>query len=316
MMKKKMFSLNKYSKLIRISLIYLLFFVICLLLFSGFITISGSSYIPRAPIGPTSGTINTGLEFSIITSEAGSIWMFDWGDGTYSDWIEIQEGEESISESHIWVSYGVYEVRVKRKNIYDIESFWSDSLTVNLEVSPDLDEDGYLNELEEAYGTDSNDPNDYPLDTDKDGNPDDDSIDSVYLGDYDDDGDGLSDSDEIILGSESRDGTDVIKIFISTSTYYLVDINQDGISDIFYRTQTGLITNIEVVDGMFLIDSNGNGFADHYYKNGIVNVYDQALEIPWLLVIAIVIIVILFIVFILYKKGYIYFYEEEYAVEE
>lgn len=316
MMKKKMFSLNKYSKLIRISLIYLLLFVICLLLFSGFITISGSSYIPRAPIGPTSGTINIGLEFSIITSEAGSIWMFDWDDGTYSDWIEVQEGEESISESHIWVSYGVYEVRVKRKNIYDIESFWSDSLTVNLYMPPDLDKDGYLNELEEAYGSDYNDPNDYPLDTDKDGTPDDDSFDSIYLGDFDDDGDGFSDSDEIILGSDSKDGTDVITIFISTSTYYLVDINQDGISDIFYRSQTGLKTDIEVVDGMFLIDTNGNGFADHYYKNGIVNVYDPALDIPWLLVIAIIIFVILLIVFILYKKGYIYFYEEEYVVEE
>jgi hypothetical protein len=61
----------------------------------------------------------------------------------------------------------------------------------------DDDGDGYLDTWEIFLGTDPLDPNDKPLDTDKDGKPDGDATNSQPWMDTDDDGDGTPDSDEI-----------------------------------------------------------------------------------------------------------------------
>ena len=83
--------------------------------------------------------------------------MFDWGDGTYSEWIVLGESDPYISQTHSWSDYGEYEVRVKYKNAYLKESPWSSPLIVIMAPHADADKDGLSNEIEESFEHDSKD---------------------------------------------------------------------------------------------------------------------------------------------------------------
>jgi len=61
--------------------------------------------------------------------------MWDWGDGSYSDWLGPFDSGKFISASHAW-SNGIYELRVKAKDVHGAESDWSDSLTLVIENEP------------------------------------------------------------------------------------------------------------------------------------------------------------------------------------
>jgi len=130
---------NKKSK--NKSSAYAIFFILIMSVFLlafviGANTISASpSYTPAAPVGETSGGLDTDYEYKIYTIDTGSSWMFDWGDGTYSDWITVDGSNTFISQQHSWSNEGVYEVRVKYRSIYLDESPWSPSLTVNIGLS-------------------------------------------------------------------------------------------------------------------------------------------------------------------------------------
>jgi len=83
---------------------------------------------PNKPTGPTEGEAEEELTF--ITNEVTDfeshkiLYLFDWGDGTDSGWVEL------ASANHIWSKQGIYEIKVKAKDSYDAESDWSESLTV------------------------------------------------------------------------------------------------------------------------------------------------------------------------------------------
>ena len=70
------------------------------------------------------------------------------------------------------------------------------------ETDPDDDNDHYLDTWEEFLGTNSTDDQDKPEDTDSDGKPDGDKTNSQNWMDIDDDGDGLTDDDELSLGTD------------------------------------------------------------------------------------------------------------------
>jgi hypothetical protein len=115
-------------------------------------------------------------------------------------------------------------------------------------VDTDDDNDGYLDTMELSYGTDPKDNNSFPLDTDKDGIPDYDSADGSFIGDQDDDDDGLIDVMEIQLGSDPKNESDVTSINIEGTTHYLVDTNMDGESDMFYNSVFEIDTSIYVTE--------------------------------------------------------------------
>jgi hypothetical protein len=278
--------------------------------------IAGStSFTPPSPSGSTSGDINEEIEFTISTTEGGSFWMFDWGDGSFSEWIEVEESDTYVSQTYSWTSYGTYEVSVKKRSVYGIQSLWSSPLVVTISPPGDLDEDGWDNVLEEAYGTDPENPDDYPLDTDNDGIPDE-TISEEYIGDADDDGDGLKDTLEMTFGSNSKDETDVDSVIIDSVTYYLIDTNSDGVFNIFLNSEAETHSLVTVEEGKLLLDIDGDGSTDYSYSNGVLTTYGAGFEIPWIIIIPTTIILTLVIIFILYKKGVIYLYEEEYIVEE
>ena len=274
------------------------------------------SYVPAIPTGNNLTDINVENDYTVFTSEVGSYWMFDWGDGGHSDWIQVGASDNSISQSHSWSSYGEYDVKVKHKN-YMGESAWSSPLVVKVTPPTDFDRDGYSNDMERAYGTDSNDPNSHPFDTDKDGHPDNASADGKYPGDSDIDNDGLSNQIELMLGSNPKNASDVKQVLIDGITYYVVDTNGDDRPDKFYIPVTGINTSMSLTaEGSSLIDINGDGKFEYTYFKGLIGTYEQPFQIPWLYVILGIVVIVILIILLLFKKGILFLYEEEYIIEK
>ena len=89
--------------------------------------------IPSKPNGPTFGIIETEYTYTTFTTDPNEkeiYYLFDWNDGTDSEWIGPYESGEICTANHIWYDNGSYEITVKAKNIYDMESEWSNPLNV------------------------------------------------------------------------------------------------------------------------------------------------------------------------------------------
>lgn len=100
--------------------------------------LEGPNYPPLKPDVP-SGEINgeSGIEYEYSTStydvENNEIsFLFDWGDEKSSDWIGPFNSNESVTVSHTWVEKGTYQVRVKAKDSYGLETAWSNPLEVSM----------------------------------------------------------------------------------------------------------------------------------------------------------------------------------------
>ena len=91
---------------------------------------------PQQPEGETHGERYLDYEYSTVTIDPESnpvYYLWDWGDGTESDWAGPFESGEVVSASHNWSDEGEYLVCVKAKNDLGGISGWSDSLTVAIE---------------------------------------------------------------------------------------------------------------------------------------------------------------------------------------
>lgn len=97
-----------------------------------FSIIAEGSYVPAAPSGPGEGFLDVEYDYSVYTTNPNAFWMFDWGDGTYSEWLSIEESENSITQSHSWSSIGIYQVRVQFKSDFFPDGVWSESLEVTI----------------------------------------------------------------------------------------------------------------------------------------------------------------------------------------
>jgi len=90
---------------------------------------------PARPSGPISG--EPGIEYNYITWTTDPdgdqvYYKWDWGDGTFSDWLGPFESGEIATANHSWDEKGTYDIRVKAKDEYGLESDWSDPLTVKM----------------------------------------------------------------------------------------------------------------------------------------------------------------------------------------
>ena len=93
---------------------------------------------PTKPEGPNTGKPGTSYEYSssAIDQNGDQIYfMFDWDDGSFSDWIGPLDSGSSASVSHTWDSKGTYSIKVKCKDTNNAESVWSDPLKVSLAKS-------------------------------------------------------------------------------------------------------------------------------------------------------------------------------------
>lgn len=85
--------------------------------------------------GPSSGKIYNGYTYTFATvdsSEYKLSYFIDWGDGSTSGWTVYQAQETPLSASHIWFEKNTYLVKAKVKNIFGIESEWSDPIEVSM----------------------------------------------------------------------------------------------------------------------------------------------------------------------------------------
>jgi hypothetical protein len=89
-------------------------------------------YIPSAPHGTTFGFVGIEYDYSIVTLNPDSYWMFDWGDGTNSSWLQLEENHTSIVQSHQWNVPGVYQLHVKYKGEKAPNGVWSDAMFVEI----------------------------------------------------------------------------------------------------------------------------------------------------------------------------------------
>jgi serine protease AprX len=85
--------------------------------------------------GPTQGKPGVTYLYrtSSIDADGDSIYyMWDFGDGTITDWIGPFPSDHEIGQQHSYDEEGVYEIRVKAKDNLDLESEWSDPLPVTM----------------------------------------------------------------------------------------------------------------------------------------------------------------------------------------
>ncbi|MFO7677392.1 MAG: C25 family cysteine peptidase [Thermoplasmatota archaeon] len=90
---------------------------------------------PDRPVGREQGA--TGATYLYTTSTIDPdgddvFYMWDWGDGTFSDWLGPFPSGHEIGERHSWDENGTYEIRVKAKDVFDVESDWSEPLAVTM----------------------------------------------------------------------------------------------------------------------------------------------------------------------------------------
>jgi hypothetical protein len=89
---------------------------------------------PTTPNGPTSGS--SGIEYAYSASSTdpnGDLikYCFDWGDGTVTWSDPVQSGVE-VTLSHIWQTPGYFEIKIKARDSYGLDSPWSEPITMHI----------------------------------------------------------------------------------------------------------------------------------------------------------------------------------------
>lgn len=93
---------------------------------------------PEPPTGPVKGSIGESHKYSASTTDPDGdkiSYLFDWGDGTYSEWTNLILSGQTASASHIWTEQGNYQIRVKAKDEHGVQSSWSDPLFIAMPKS-------------------------------------------------------------------------------------------------------------------------------------------------------------------------------------
>ena len=89
---------------------------------------------PNKPLGIKLGKV--GIIYSYTTKaidpdEDQVYYKWDWGDGSFSDWLGPFDSGTLVSESHAW-GKGDYEISVKAKDESELESDWSEPLSITM----------------------------------------------------------------------------------------------------------------------------------------------------------------------------------------
>jgi len=97
---------------------------------------------PSTPEGPTSGKINTELTYKTTTTDIDGdeiYYLFDWGNGEYSEWIGPYTSDEIAEASYSWNENGEYEIKVMARDENGKQSEWSDPIEITLAKTRSID---------------------------------------------------------------------------------------------------------------------------------------------------------------------------------
>jgi agmatine deiminase len=90
---------------------------------------------PQRPSGQVDGKVGTMYLYSTQTTDADGdqvYYLWDWGDGNFSEWLGPFASGAGASTQHAWASKGTYLVRVKAKDVVGAESNWSEPLSISM----------------------------------------------------------------------------------------------------------------------------------------------------------------------------------------
>ena len=96
---------------------------------------------PDAPTidGPISGVPDEEYEYMFVSTDPNGddiYYYIDWGDDTNSGWIGPYDSGANAQAVHSWAEEGDYNIMVKAKDEYGMESSWSDPFAVHIEDMP------------------------------------------------------------------------------------------------------------------------------------------------------------------------------------
>lgn len=90
---------------------------------------------PSQPQGAIDGKAGKSYTYMTNTTDLDDdslYYWFDWSDGTNSGWIGPYNSGDYCEASHVWIEKDNYEIRVRAKDEYGLESEWSDPLLVGM----------------------------------------------------------------------------------------------------------------------------------------------------------------------------------------
>jgi len=88
---------------------------------------------PDKPQKPSKVRTFDGYSFSTYSNDYERDMIFyrwDFGDGTFSDWLGPYNSDEEADVLHNWSKFGIYTIRVKARDEHREESEWSDKLVI------------------------------------------------------------------------------------------------------------------------------------------------------------------------------------------
>jgi hypothetical protein len=85
--------------------------------------------------GPSSGRVREEYTFSATSTDNDGddiYYRFSWDDGASSDWFGPHSSGDPVDATHEWVSQKSYSVKVKCKDVYGVESPWSNPVIIDI----------------------------------------------------------------------------------------------------------------------------------------------------------------------------------------
>lgn len=97
---------------------------------------------PDKPSGPSS--ISTNIEYTYKSSTTDPdgdklYYLFDWDDGTRSEWFGPLVSGEEVEANHTLSNPGRYNIKVKPKDELNLQSNWSYPLLINIRIKNKFD---------------------------------------------------------------------------------------------------------------------------------------------------------------------------------
>ena len=89
---------------------------------------------PSKPDGPNLGAVGIEHTYTTSTTDPNGGYLkycFDWGDNSF-DWTEWIHSGNNASLNHKWEQPGEYEIKVKARDQYGLDSEWSEPLSVTI----------------------------------------------------------------------------------------------------------------------------------------------------------------------------------------